>query len=44
MLTGMKMFVTSVVRESTRPNWTLLAISYLISAVIVIALKFVFGA
>ncbi|AHY50695.1 hypothetical protein [Bradyrhizobium japonicum] len=44
MLTGMKMFVARVVRESTRPSWTLLAISYLISAVIVIALRFVVGA
>jgi hypothetical protein len=44
MLTGMKMLVASVVRESTWPNWTLLAISYLISAVIVIALRFVVGA
>ncbi len=39
MLTGMKMLVARVVRESTRPGWTLLAISYLISAVIVIALR-----
>ncbi|MET4788370.1 hypothetical protein ABIF64_000548 [Bradyrhizobium japonicum] len=44
MLTGMKMFVARVVRESTRPSWTLLAISYLISAVIVMALRFVVGA
>ncbi len=44
MLTGMKMLVARVVRESTRPGWTLLAISYLISAVIVIALRFVIGA
>ena len=43
-MTAMKMFVASVVCESTRPTWTLLAISYLISAVIVIALRFVVGA
>jgi hypothetical protein len=42
MLTSMKMLVARVVRESTRPNWTLLAISCLVSAVIVIALRIAF--
>lgn len=44
MLTGMKMLVARVARGTTRPSWTLLAISFLISAVIVIALRIMFGA
>jgi len=36
------MLVARVARTSTRPSWTLLAISFLISAVIVIALRIVF--
>jgi len=43
MLTSMKMLVARIARGSTRPVWTLLAISFLISAVIVIALRIVFG-
>ena len=39
----MKMLVACLARGSTRPSWTLLAISFLISAVIVIALRIVFG-
>ena len=37
------MLVACLARGSTRPSWTLLAISFLISAVIVIALRIVFG-
>jgi len=37
------MLVARIARGSTRPVWTLLAISFLISAVIVIALRIVFG-
>lgn len=37
------MFVACLARGSTRPSWTLLAISFLISAVIVIGLRIVFG-
>lgn len=44
MLTGMKIFAARVARGSTRPSWMLLAISFLLAAVIVIALRFVFGA
>jgi hypothetical protein len=44
MLTAVKMLAARVARESTRPAWTLLAISSLISAVVVIGLRFVFGA
>jgi hypothetical protein len=43
MLTSMKILVARVVRGSTRPSWTLLAISFLISAVIVTALRVAFG-
>ncbi len=43
MLTGMKMLIACVARGSTRPTWTLLAISSVISAVIVIALRIYFG-
>jgi hypothetical protein len=43
MLMNMKMLVARVARGSTRPSWTLLAISFLISAVIVIALRIMFG-
>jgi len=42
MLTGMKM-LAGWAQGSTRPNWTLLAISFLISATIVTVLRFVFG-
>ncbi len=44
MLPGVKTLVASVACGSTRPNWTLLAISFLISAVVVIGLRLVFGA
>jgi len=44
MLTSMKMVVARVARGSTRPSWTLLAISFVISAIIVIGLRIVFGA
>jgi hypothetical protein len=44
MLTGIKMLVAHVARGSTRPSWALLAISFLISAVVVIGLRIVFGA
>lgn len=37
------MLVARVARGSTRPSWTLLAISFLISAVIVIGLRIVLG-
>lgn len=37
------MLVARIARASTRPSWTLLAISFLISAVIVIALRIIFG-
>ena len=40
----MKMLVARVARGSTRPSWTLLAISFVISAIIVIGLRIVFGA
>lgn len=40
----MKMLVARVARGSTRPSWTLLAIAFLISAVVVIGLRIVFGA
>jgi hypothetical protein len=43
-LTGVKMFVARMVCESTKPSWTLLAISYLSSAVVVIAMQSVVGA
>ncbi|WP_407188558.1 hypothetical protein [Bradyrhizobium centrosematis] len=39
----MKMLVACVARRSTRPTWTLLAISFVISAVIVIALRIFLG-
>ncbi|WP_277996242.1 hypothetical protein [Bradyrhizobium genomosp. I (2014)] len=41
MLTRLKTFVVRVARGSTRPYWTLLAISCLASAAIVMALRFV---
>jgi hypothetical protein len=44
MLTYLKMLVARVARGSTRPIWTLLAISYLISAAVVMALRCAFGA
>ncbi len=37
------MLVARVARGSTRPSWTLLAISFLISASVVIALRVIFG-
>lgn len=37
------MLVARVVRGTTRPSWTLLAISFLIAAVVVIALRIMFG-
>lgn len=37
------MLVARVARGSTRPSWTLLAISFLISADIVIGLRIVLG-
>lgn len=43
MLTGMKVFVAHLARGSTRPGWTLLAISCLMSAVIVPAGRCAFG-
>ncbi|MFB6463298.1 hypothetical protein [Bradyrhizobium tunisiense] len=39
----MKMLVASLAGGSTRPIWTLLAISFLIAAIIVIALRILFG-
>jgi len=39
----MKMLVARVARGSTRPSWTLLAMSSLISACIVMILRFAFG-
>jgi hypothetical protein len=44
MLTVVKTLAARVARGSTRPSWTLLAISSLISATIVTVLQFVFGA
>lgn len=35
--------IARLARGSTRPSWTLLAISFLIAAVIVIALRIIFG-
>jgi hypothetical protein len=43
VLNSMKMLVARVANGSTRPSWTLLAISFLISAVIVIGLRIAFG-
>lgn len=43
MLTTMKMLVERVARASTRPSWTLLAISFLLSAIIVIGLRIALG-
>lgn len=40
---GLKMLVARVARGSTRPSWTLLAISCLISAVTVLAGRCAFG-
>lgn len=40
---SMKMLVACVARGSTRPIWTLLAISFLISAGIVLGLRTIFG-
>jgi hypothetical protein len=44
MLTAVRMLVARIALGSTRPNWTLLAISALASAAIVIVLRFTFGA
>lgn len=44
MLTCMKMIVARVAVGSTRPGWTLLAISFLISAVLVVGLRTALGA
>jgi hypothetical protein len=41
MLTSMKMIVARLAHGSTRPIWTLLAISFLLSGILVIALRFV---
>ena len=41
MLTPLKTILARVARGSTRPGWTLLAIACLVSAAIVIALRFV---
>lgn len=38
------MLVARVARGSTRPSWTLLAISFLISALIVLGLRIVIAA
>lgn len=38
------MLVARVARGSTRPSWTLLAISFLIAAVVVVGLRIAFGA
>ncbi|MGY3533920.1 hypothetical protein ACVILK_002453 [Bradyrhizobium embrapense] len=43
MKTSMKVLVTCVARGSTRPFWTLLAIAFLISAVVVTGLRVIFG-
>jgi hypothetical protein len=40
---GMKMLIARVVRGSTRPTWTLLAISCLASAVVAMALRVAFS-
>jgi hypothetical protein len=40
----MKTLVARAAIGSTRPGWTLLAISFLVSAVVVIGLRIVFGA
>jgi hypothetical protein len=37
----MKLLVARLARGSTRPSWTLLAISFLISAVVVVALRII---
>jgi len=42
-LTTMKMLVARVTRGSTRPVWTLLAVSFLLSAIIVIGLRIALG-
>jgi|UPI0004B122EA hypothetical protein len=44
MLRDMKMFVARVACGSTQPGWTLLAISFLLSAVVVVIMRFVLGA
>ncbi|WP_338310910.1 hypothetical protein [Bradyrhizobium sp. TM239] len=44
MLRTLKMLVARVARGTTRPYWTLLAISFLISAVFVVGLRIAFGA
>jgi hypothetical protein len=41
MLTSMKLLVARLARGSTRPSWTLLAISFLSSAVVVVALRII---
>jgi len=43
MLTSMKMLVARVANGNTRPGWTLLAISSLVSATIVIGVRIAFG-
>jgi hypothetical protein len=43
-LTWMKMIVARVAIGSPRPGWTLLAISFLISAVLVVGLRIAIGA
>jgi hypothetical protein len=43
MLASMKMFVAQVARGSARPDRTLLAIAFLLSAPIVIVFQLVFG-
>ncbi|WP_407187671.1 hypothetical protein [Bradyrhizobium centrosematis] len=40
----MKMLVARAALGSTRPSWTLLAISFLISAIVVLGLRIAFGA
>jgi hypothetical protein len=44
MMTCMKILVARVARGSTRPGWTLLAIASLISATVVLAVRFALGA
>jgi hypothetical protein len=44
MLTALKTLAARVASGSTRPDWTLLAMSSLISATIVTVLRFVLGA
>ncbi|WGD51581.1 hypothetical protein QA641_40160 [Bradyrhizobium sp. CB1650] len=44
MLRRVEVLVGRVAAESARPEWTLLAVSYFLSAVIVLALRSVLGA